>query len=77
MKPNWLRLLVGIILGGIAGAVGLSVFFFVILKIANPKFPDPLGYWMLMFLMTVPLGGIVGAILGCVIANRNSNQNHL
>jgi hypothetical protein len=73
MKPNWLQLLAGIFVGGVVGAFAFSLLGFLVFKGANPSnFPDPLGYWMFMLCVTAPLGGVVGAVIGCTIAEEKS-----
>ena len=50
--------------GAVIGAVGLSLLVYILFWVLNPKqMSDDLGYSMLMFFFTVPLGGFTGGII--------------
>ena len=50
--------------GAVVGAVGLSLLIYLLFWGLNPKqMSNDLGYSMLMFLFTVPVGGFIGGII--------------
>lgn len=51
--------------GAIVGTVGLSLLIYLLFWGLNPKqMSNSMGYSMLMFLFTVPVGGLIGGIVG-------------
>ncbi len=59
-----LKAVFAFLVGALVGAVGLSLLIYLLFWGLGPKqMSNDLGYSMLMFLFTVPVGGFIGGII--------------